>query len=184
MGLFILFIAMAALIAAVILLPSKVRFRFAADERLAMRDITVLILGIIPIRIKQAKKKGKTKPNRVGKKTVVNLLKKRKHFMRLEKLIIMGCIGIEGDAAATALLCGTVNDILSKLVPWLLETRNGYCLNIMPEFRFGTLWIYMEGIITIKTAKLIGIIGKEVIRYVTPRRKHNAQHNGTAKADG
>ena len=42
----------------------------------------------------------------------------------------------------------------------------------------------MEGIITIKTAKLIGIIGKEVIRYVTPRRKHNAQHNGTAKADG
>lgn len=184
MGLFILFIAMAALIAAVILLPSKVRFRFAADERLARRDITVLILGIIPIRIKQAKKKGKTKSNRVGKKTVVNLLKKRKHFMRLEKLIIMGCIGIDGDAAATALLCGTVNDVLSKLVSWLFETRNGYCLNIMPEFRFGTLWIYMEGIITIKTAKLIGIIGKEVIRYVTPRRKHNAQHNGTAKADG
>ena len=54
MGLLILFIAMAALIAAVILLPSKVRFRFAADERLARRDITVLILGIIPIRIKQA----------------------------------------------------------------------------------------------------------------------------------
>lgn len=184
MGLFILFIAMAALIAAVILLPLKVKFRLAADGRSARQDIAVLIFGIIPIRIKQAEKKTKTKPDKATKKAIIKILKKRKHFMRLEKLIIMGCIGIDGDAAATALLCGTVNDVLSKLVSWLFETRNGYCLNIMPEFRFGTLWIYMEGIITIKTAKLIGIIGKEVIRYVTPRRKHNAQHNGTAKADG
>ena len=108
----------------------------------------------------------------------------RKRYLWLDGLTIRGSIGIDGDAAATALLCGAANSLLPRVIRFLLANKGAESIYIAPEFRFGSAWVYMEGIIGLNLAKLIGIIGKEVTRYVASRGKHNAEYNGTIKANG
>ena len=83
-----------------------------------------------------------------------------------------------------ALLCGAANSLLPRIIRFLLANKGAESIYIAPEFRFGAAWVYMEGIIGLNLAKLIGIIGKEVTRYVASRGKHNAEYNGTIKANG
>ena len=84
----------------------------------------------------------------------------------------------------SALLCGAANSLLPRVIRFLLPNKGAESIYIAPEFRFGSAWVYMEGIIGLNLAKLIGIIGKEVTRYVASRGKHNAEYNGTIKANG
>ena len=111
-------------------------------------------------------------------------MRQRKRYLWLDGLTIRGSIGIDGDAAATALLCGAANSLLPRVIRFLLPNKGAESIYIAPEFRLGSAWVYMEGIIGLNLAKLIGIIGKEVTRYVASRGKHNAEHYGTIKANG
>ena len=69
--------------------------------------------------------------------------------------------------AIAALLCGVANSLLPRVIRFLLHNKGAESIYIAPEFRLGAAWVYMEGIIGLNLAKLIGIIGKEVTRYGT-----------------
>ena len=131
-----------------------------------------------------AAKDSKVKPDKDTIKIALAVLRQRKRYLWLDGLTIRGSIGIDGDAAATALLCGAANSLLPRVIRFLLPNKGAESIYIAPEFRFGSAWVYMEGIIGLNLAKLIGIIGKEVTRYVASRGKHNAEYNGTIKANG
>ena len=133
---------------------------------------------------RHAAKDSKVKPDKDTIKIALAVLRQRKRYLWLDGLTIRGSIGIDGDAAATALLCGAANSLLPRVIRFLLPNKGAESIYIAPEFRFGAAWVYMEGIIGLNLAKLIGIIGKEVTRYVASRGKHNAEYNGTIKANG
>ena len=189
MGFFAIFII--ALIAATILMPLRLNFSVLLCGHAARLRLGVSILGFIRLKIrpmesnkKHAAKGSKVKPDKDTVKIALAVLRQRKRYLWLDGLTIRGSIGIDGDAAATALLCGAANSLLPRIVCFLLANRGTESIYIAPEFRFGSAWVYMEGIIGLNLAKLIGIIGKEVTRYVASRRKHNAEHYGTIKANG
>lgn len=151
----------------------------------------VSMLGFIRLKIRpmesnkrHAAKDSKVKPDKDTIKIALAVLRQRKRYLWLDGLTIRGSIGIDGDAAATALLCGAANSLLPRVIRFLLPNKGAESIYIAPEFRFGSAWVYMEGIIGLNLAKLIGIIGKEVTRYVASRGKHNAEYNGTIKANG
>ena len=151
----------------------------------------VSMLGFIRLKIRHmesnkrhAAKDSKVKPDKDTIKFALAVLRQRKRYLWLDGLTIRGSIGIDGDAAATALLCGAANSLLPRVIRFLLANKGAESIYIAPEFRFGSAWVYMEGIIGLNLAKLIGIIGKEVTRYVASRGKHNAEYNGTIKANG
>lgn len=151
----------------------------------------VSMLGFIRLKIRpmesnkrHAAKDSKVKPDKDTIKIALAVLRQRKRYLWLDGLTIRGSIGIDGDAAATALLCGAANSLLPRVIRFLLPNNGAESIYIAPEFRFGSAWVYMEGIIGLNLAKLIGIIGKEVTRYVASRGKHNAEYNGTIKANG
>ncbi len=184
MGFFVLLIFAAAV--ALILIPLRVKI-CASLCRTGMRiDVTVRIFALIDIRISQKKKDKGTKhrPKRGVVRAAWHIFCRRKSFLWLDSMHASGSIGIADDAAATALVCGMANEVIIKAVNWLLGRGKYFNVKIMPEFRFGTAWVYMECIIKLNLAKLIYIIGKEVMEYVTSYRKHNAKHHGTAKANG
>ena len=151
----------------------------------------VSMLGFIRLKIRpmesnkrHAAKDSKVKPDKNTIKIALAVLRQRKRYLWLDGLTIRGSIGIDGDAAATALLCGAANSLLPRVIRFLLANKGAESIYIAPKFRFGSAWVYMEGIIGLNLAKLIGIIGKEVTRYVASRGKHNAEYNGTIKANG
>ncbi|MDY4696072.1 MAG: hypothetical protein SO374_08310 [Eubacteriales bacterium] len=151
----------------------------------------VSMLGFIRLKIRpmesnkrHAAKDSKVKPDKNTIKIALAVLRQRKRYLWLDGLTIRGSIGIDGDAAATALLCGAANSLLPRVIRFLLHNKGAESIYIAPEFRLGAAWVYMEGIIGLNLAKLIGIIGKEVTRYVASRGKHNAEYNGTTKANG
>lgn len=189
MGFFAIFII--ALTAAAILIPIRLNFSVMLCGNAARIRLGVSIFGFIRLKIrpmesnkKHAAKDSKVKPDKDTIKIALAVLRQRKRYLWLDGLTIRGSIGIDGDAAATALLCGAANSLLPRVIRFLLPNKGAESIYIAPEFRFGAAWVYMEGIIGLNLAKLIGIIGKEVTRYVASRGKHNAEHNGTIKANG
>lgn len=188
MGFFAIFII--ALTAAAILIPIRLSFSVMLCGKAARIRLSVSILGFVRLKIRpmESNKKhaagGKAKTDKDTIKIALTVLRQRKRYLWLDGLTIRGSIGIDGDAAATALLCGAANSLLPRIVCFLLANKGTESIYIAPEFRFGSAWVYMEGIIGLNLAKLIGIIGKEVTRYVASRGKHNAEHYGTIKANG
>ncbi|MCI7376029.1 MAG: hypothetical protein MSH52_07635 [Christensenellaceae bacterium] len=158
----------------------------AARIRLGVSMLGFIRLKIRPMESnkKHAAKDSKVKPDKDTIKIALAVLRQRKRYLWLDGLTIRGSIGIDGDAAATALLCGAANSLLPRVIRFLLPNKGAESIYIAPEFGFGSAWVYMEGIIGLNLAKLIGIIGKEVTRYVASRGKHNAEYNGTIKANG
>lgn len=184
MGFFIMLIFAAAV--ALIFIPLRVRVCASLCRGGARLDIVIRIFGLINIRIPQ-KKKGKStkrKPKGGFIRAAWHIFCKRGRFLQLDSMRISGNIGIDDDAAATALVCGMANEVLMRLTDWLFGKGKHLSIRIMPEFRFESAWVYMECIIKVNLAKLIYIIGKEVIKYVTSYRKHNAKHHGAVKANG
>ena len=170
---------------AAILIPIRLNFSIMLCGNAARIRLGVSMLGFIRLKIrpmesnkKHAAKDSKVKPDKDTIKIALAVLRQRKRYLWLDGLTIRGSIGIDGDAAATALLCGAANSLLPRV------NKGAESIYIAPEFRFGSAWVYMEGIIGLNLAKLIGIIGKEVTRYVASRGKHNAEYNGTIKANG
>lgn len=173
------------------MIPMRLSFSVMLCGNAARIRLSVSMLGFIRLKIrpaesnkKHAAKDSKAKPDKDTIKIALVVLRQRKHYLWLDGLTIRGSIGIDGDAAATALLCGAANSLLPRIVRFLLANKGAESIYIAPEFRFGSAWVYMEGIIGLNLAKLIGIIGKEVTRYVASRGKHNAEHYGTIKANG
>lgn len=184
MGFFVMLIFAAA--AALILIPLRVRVSASLCRGGVRFDMIVRIFGLINIRIPQRgkNKSAKRKPKGGFIRAAWHIFYKRKSFLQLDSMRISGNIGIDGDAAATALMCGMANEVLMRLTDWLFGKGKHLSISIMPEFRFASAWVYMECIIKVNLAKLIYIIGKEVIKYVTSYRKHYAKHHGTVKANG
>ncbi len=189
MGFFAVFII--ALTVAAILIPIRLSFSVMLCGNAARVRLSVSVLGFIRLKIrpvesnkKHAAKGSKVKPDKDTMKIALAVLRQRKRYLWLDGLTVRGSIGIDGDAAATALLCGAANSLLPRIVRFLLANKGTESIYIAPEFRFGSAWVYMEGIIRLKLANLIGIIGKEVTRYVASSGKHNAEHYGTIKANG
>lgn len=183
MGYVAAFIIAAATAAA--LKTLKIRFCLSACRGGAQARLCLNTLGIISINIKlQGNRRKHPKPSPAALKLGLKAFAQRASFLRLEKFNMRGSIGVANDAAMTALLCGAASTLLPKLAFWLLGRPQKCSAAIMPEFRFASAWIYMECIIRFNAAKLIIIIGKEVLNNVTSCGKHNAQHYGTAKADG
>ena len=175
---------------AAILIPIRLNFSIMLCGNAARIRLGVSMLGFIRLKIRpmesnkrHAAKDSKVKPDKDTIKIALAVLRQRKLYLWLDGLTIRGNIGIDGDAAATALLCGAAN-LLPRVIRFLLPNKGAESIYIAPEFRFGAAWVYMEGIIGLNLAKLIGIIGKEVTRYVASRGKHNAEHYGTIKANG
>ena len=173
---------------AAILIPIRLNFSIMICGNAARIRLSVSIFGFIRLKIrpmesnkKHAAKGSEVKPDKDTIKITLAVLRQRKRYLWLDGLTIRG---IDGDAAATALLCGAANSLLPRIIRFLLENKGAESIYIAPEFRFGAAWVYMEGIIGLNLAKLIGIIGKEVTRYVASRGKHNAEHYGTIKANG
>ena len=173
------------------MIPIRLNFSVMLCGNAARIRLSVSIFGFIRLKIrpmesnkKHAAKDNKIKPDKDAIKIALAVLRQRKRCLWLDGLTIRGNIGIDGDAAATALLCGTANSLLPRIIGFLLPNKGAESIYIAPEFRFGAAWVYMEGIIGLNLAKLIGIIGKEVTRYVASRGKHNAEYNGTIKANG
>lgn len=176
---------------AAILIPIRLNFSIMLCSSAARIRLGVSMLGFIRLKIRpmesnkrHAAKDSKVKPDKDTIKIALAVLRQRKRYLWLDGLTIRGSIGIDGDAAATALLCGAANSLLPRVIRFLLPNKGAESIYIAPEFRFGSAWVYMEGIIGLNLAKLIGIIGKEVTRYVASRGKHNAEYNGTIKANG
>lgn len=176
---------------AAILIPIRLNFNIMLCGSAARIRLGVSMLGFIRLKIRpmesnkrHAAKDSKVKPDKDTIKIALAVLRQRKRYLWLDGLTIRGSIGIDGDAAATALLCGAANSLLPRVIRFLLPNKGAESIYIAPEFRFGSAWVYMEGIIGLNLAKLIGIIGKEVTRYVASRGKHNAEYNGTIKANG
>ena len=176
---------------AAILIPIRLNFSVMLCGNAARIRLSVSIFGFIRLKIrpmesnkKHAAKDSKVKPDKDTIKIALSVLRQRKRYLWLDGLTIRGSIGVDGDAAATALLCGAANSLLPRGIRFLLPNKGEESIYIAPEFRFGSAWVYMEGIIGLNLAKLIGIIGKEVTRYVASRGKHNAEYNGTIKANG
>ena len=176
---------------AAILIPIRLNFSIMHRGNAARIRLGVSMLGFIRLKIRpmesnkrHAAKDSKVKPDKDTIKIALAVLRQRKRYLWLDGLTIRGSIGIDGDAAATALLCGAANSLLPRVIRFLLPNKGAESIYIAPEFRFGSAWVYMEGIIGLNLAKLIGIIGKEVTRYVASRGKHNAEYNGTIKANG
>ena len=189
MGFFAIFII--ALTAAAILIPIRLNFSVMLCGNAARIRLGVSMLGFIRLKIRpmesnkrHAAKDSKVKPDKDTIKIALAVLRQRKRYLWLDGLTIRGSIGIDGDAAATALRCGAANSLLPRVIRVLLPYKGAESIYIAPEFRFGAAWVYMEGIIGLNLAKLIGIIGKDVTRYVASRGIHNAEHNGTIKANG
>lgn len=173
------------------MIPIRLSFSVMLCGNAARIRLSVSILGFIRLKIrpmesnkKHAAKGSKVKPDKDTIKIALAVLRQRECYLWLDGLTIRGNIGIDGDAAATALLCGAANSLLPRIILFLLPNKGAESIYIAPEFRFGSAWVYMEGIIGLNLAKLIGIIGKEVTRYVASRGKHNAEHYGTIKANG
>ena len=173
------------------MIPIRLNFSIMICGNAARIRLGVSMLGFIRLKIrpmesnkKHAAKGSKVKPGKDTIKIALAVLRQRKRYLWLDGLTIRGSIGIDGDAAATALLCGTANSLLPRIIGFLLPNKGAESIYIAPEFRLGAAWVYMEGIIGLNLAKLIGIIGKEVTRYVASRGKHNAEYNGTIKANG
>ena len=173
------------------MIPIRLNFSVMLCGNAARIRLSVSIFGFIRLKIrpmesnkKHAAKDRKIKPDKDAIKIALAVLRQRKRYLWLDGLTIRGNIGIDGDAAATALLCGAANSLLPRIIHFLLTNKGSESIYIAPEFRFGAAWVYMEGIIGLNLAKLIGIIGKEVTRYVASRGKHNAEYNGTIKANG
>ena len=169
---------------AAILIPIRLNFSIMHCGNAARIRLGVSILGFIRLKIRpmesnkrHAAKDSKVKPDKDTIKIALAVLRQRKRYLWLDGLTIRGSIGIDGDAAAT-------NSLLPRVIRFLLPNKGAESIYIAPEFRFGSAWVYMEGIIGLNLAKLIGIIGKEVTRYVASRGKHNAEYNGTIKANG
>lgn len=176
---------------AAILIPIRLNSSVMLCGNAARIRLGVSMLGFIRLKIRHmesnkrhAAKDSKFKPDKAAIKIALAVLRQRKRYLWLDGLTIRGSIGIDGDAAATALLCGAANSLLPRVIRFLLPNKGAESIYIAPEFRFGSAWVYMEGIIGLNLAKLIGIIGKEVTRYVASRGKHNAEYNGTIKANG
>ena len=174
------------------MIPIRLSFSVMLCGNAARIRLSVSILGFIRLKIrsmesnkKHEAKGSEVKPDKDTIKIALAVLRQRKRYLWLDGLTIRGNIGIDGDAAATALLCGAANSLLPRIIiGFLLPNKGAESIYIAPEFRFGSAWVYMEGIIGLNLAKLIGIIGKEVTRYVASRGKHNAEYNGTIKANG
>ena len=173
---------------AAILIPIRLNFSVMLCGNAARIRLSVSIFGFIRLKIrpmesnkKHAAKGSEVKPDKDTIKIALAVLRQRKRYLWLDGLAIRGSIG---DAAATALLCGAANSLLPRVIRFLLANKGAESIYIAPEFRLGAAWVYMEGIIGLNLAKLIGIIGKEVTRYVASRGKHNAEYNGTIKANG
>lgn len=173
------------------MIPIRLSFSVMLCGSAARIRLGVSMLGFIRLKIRpmesnkrHAAKDSKVKPDKDTIKIALAVLRQRKRYLWLDGLTIRGSIGIDGDAAATALLCGAANSLLPRVIRFLLPNKGAESIYIAPEFRFGSAWVYMEGIIGLNLAKLIGIIGKEVTRYVASRGKHNAEYNGTIKANG
>lgn len=176
---------------AAILIPIRLNFSIMLCGNASRIRLGVSMLGFIRLKIRPMEsnkrheaKDSKVKPDKDTIKIALAVLRQRKRYLWLDGLTIRGSIGIDGDAAATALLCGAANSLLPRVISFLLANKGAESIYIAPEFRFGSAWVYMEGIIGLNLAKLIGIIGKEVTRYVASRGKHNAEYNGTIKANG
>ena len=201
MGFFAMLLIAAAAMA--VLIPIKLSFSVMLCRNAARLRLNISILGLIRIKImpaagreKRAAERGRAKHGggedkhfgiKMGMgaaKMAMAVVKQRERYLRLDALTVRGSIGTEGDAAATALLCGAANELIPRLIRFLLPNRGACSVFVAPEFRFGAGWLYMEGIIALNIAKLIGIIGKEVIGYVASGGKHNAKHYGTIKANG
>ena len=172
------------------MIPIRLNFSIMLCGNAARIRLGVM-LGFIRLKIRpmesnkrHAANDSKVKPDKDTIKIALAVLRQRKRYLWLDGLTIRGSIGIDGDAAATALLCGAANSLLPRVIRFLLANKGAESIYIAPEFRLGAAWVYMEGIIGLNLAKLIGIIGKEVTRYVASRGKHNAEYNGTIKANG
>lgn len=184
MGFFVILIFAAVI--ATIFIPLRVRTCASLCRGGARVSVTVCIFKLISIRVRLKRKaKGAKHTVKDGSiRAAVHIFSERKRFLYLDLLRISGNIGIGGDAAATAVMCAASNELLINLTRWLFGKGKHISISIMPEFRFASAWVYMECIIKINLAKLMCIIGKEVIGYVTSHRKHNAKHHGTVKANG
>lgn len=84
-----------------------------------------------------------------------------------EALRVRARMGINGDAAATAFVCGALRALLDACAAALCE-KVKLCFDVRPEFSRGMLWIYMEGILAVYPGKLIlktiGKLMREVMR--------------------
>ena len=98
---------------AAILIPIRLNFSIMLCGNAARIRLGVSMLGFIRLKIRpmesnkrHAAKDSKVKPDKDTIKIALAVLRQRKRYLWLDGLTIRGSIGIDGDAAATALLCG------------------------------------------------------------------------------
>ena len=98
---------------AAILIPIRLNFSVMLCGNAARIRLSVSIFGFIRLKIrpmesnkKHAAKGSEVKPDKDTIKIALAVLRQRKRYLWLDGLAIRGSIGIDGDAAATALLCG------------------------------------------------------------------------------
>ena len=95
------------------MIPIRLNFSVMLCGNAARIRLGVSMLGFIRLKIRpmesnkrHAAKDSKVKPDKDTIKIALAVLRQRKRYLWLDGLTIRGSIGIDGDAAATALLCG------------------------------------------------------------------------------
>ena len=126
------------------MIPIRLNFSIMLCGNAARIRLSVSIFGFIRLKIrpmesnkKHEAKGSEVKPDKDTIKIALAVLRQRKRYLWLDGLTIRGNIGIDGDAAATALLCGAANSLLPRIIRFLLANKgahapfvravNGYC---------------------------------------------------------
>ena len=135
---------------AAILIPIRLNFSIMLCGNAARIRLGVSMLGFIRLKIRpmesnkrHAAKDSKVKPDKDTIKIALAVLRQRKLYLWLDGLTIRGNIGIDGDAAATALLCGAANSCCRALYAFCcpIRERRAYILRLSSgSARHGYIW--------------------------------------------
>ena len=112
------------------MIPIRLNFSVMLCGNAARIRLSVSIFGFIRLKIRpmesnkrHAAKDSKVKPDKDTIKIALAVLRQRKRYLWLDGLTIRGSIGIDSDAAATALLCGAANSLLPRVIRFLLPNN-------------------------------------------------------------
>lgn len=132
------------------MIPIRLNFSVMLCGNAARIRLSVSIFGFIRLKIrpmesnkKHAAKGSEVKPDKAAIKIALAVLRQRKRYLWLDGLTIRGSIGIDGDAAATALLCGAANSLLPRVIRFCcpIRERRAYILRRSSDSaRHGYIW--------------------------------------------
>lgn len=194
MALFILFALMITVVL-LLLLPVRVEFQLLlSTQGLRWRVCIRIMSGLARFcldseeikKLERDVKKLELTP--MGRAILKASFQQRKRYMWMKSFSARGRVSMENDAAVTALISGGLTALLQTLLPQMALCKEKMEIKIMPEFRFASLWIFMEGMLILLPAKIIAILLKtmisEVKGNVASGRKYHEKHHGTTSADG